>query len=145
MKIIFLDHQGVMLTAPNYNPGKLIDFDKECVESLNKIIEKTNTEIVISSDWKYWVNLDEMCLFYLKQNIRKKPIDYTEISPNYTFQNMNECRLKEINNWVEKNKNITKWIVVDDLKLSNEKNFFQSGTDGLKDNNLVEKIINYFN
>ena len=89
MNILFLDHQGVMRLNKHPNPGKLIDFDAECVEILNSILKKTDAEIVVSSDWKYWVNLDEMGIFYTNQGVIKKPIAYTPITKKYIKEEYN--------------------------------------------------------
>ena len=77
MKVIFLDHDGVICLHDNWGTrlkkqkewGKrrlsmgpleipleyrFDNFDKKAVEVLNSILEKTGAEIVVSSDWKRW-------------------------------------------------------------------------------------------
>lgn len=39
MKILFLDHHGVMRITPHPNPGNLVDFDKECVKIIFKPLD----------------------------------------------------------------------------------------------------------
>ena len=68
MKVIFLDHQGVMYIKPHPNPGKLDDFDINTIKVLNSVLLTDSTiEIVVASDWKYWCSLEEMGDFYQKQ------------------------------------------------------------------------------
>ena len=38
MKILFLDHQGVMYIKKHPNPWKLDLFDEECIKTLNTIL-----------------------------------------------------------------------------------------------------------
>jgi hypothetical protein len=99
MKVIFLDHDGVICldgqwgtrfnkqnhyTRENRPPLKSMpimerfdDFDKDCVEALNEILRITDCEIVVSSDWRSWATIEEMKEYYLSQGIIKGPIDFT--------------------------------------------------------------------
>lgn len=75
MKVIFLDHDGVICLEPQWGgrfdkqdkvgrkmsqdvrslpvSARFDDFDKEAVEVLNSILEETGAEIVVSSDWNF--------------------------------------------------------------------------------------------
>jgi hypothetical protein len=121
MKVLFLDHQGVMYTKKHPCPGKLDPFNTEAVSILNSILELDNTiEIVISSDWKYWVPLKEMCEFYQAQGILKTPIAYTPKTADYIWNQYPQQRSKEINTWLTDNmdvNNITKWVAIDDIDM----------------------------
>ena len=102
MKCIFLDHDGVICLSRNWggrskkwskyrseNPESSSDkmhapvsvrfdnFDEKAVSILNKILEETGAEIVVSSDWKRWANVEEMGEYYESQGIIKKPIAFT--------------------------------------------------------------------
>ena len=102
MKVIFLDHDGVICLADNWggrskkwaryrsaNPEssknmgeapveyRFDDFDKKAVKVLNEILEETGAEIVVSSDWKRWATVEEMGQYYEQQGIIKKPIGFT--------------------------------------------------------------------
>jgi len=111
MKLIFLDHDGVICLSnnwggrikkakqfrketriyakysdPNYGlpvDARFDDFDKKAVEVLNSILEETGAEIVVSSDWKRWATVEEMGDYYEQQGIIKKPIAFTK--------NLGEC------------------------------------------------------
>lgn len=49
MKIIFLDIDGVL----NYENSKS-KVEEEKVKLLKEIVGRTDAEIVLSSDWRYW-------------------------------------------------------------------------------------------
>lgn len=102
MKIIFLDHDGVICLSNNWggrkkkwskyrsaNPDsskeikqapvsvRFDDFDEKSVRILNEILEETGAEIVVSSDWKLHATLEELGEYYELHNITKKPIALT--------------------------------------------------------------------
>jgi hypothetical protein len=100
MKVIFLDHDGV-ICLPQQQGGRFKkqkkagfsfsndpnmpvecrfdNFDPKAVKILNEILEKTGAEIVVSSDWRNHATLEEMGEYYLSKGIAKKPIGYTEL------------------------------------------------------------------
>lgn len=99
MKVIFLDHDGVICLSNNWGGrmkkqkkyGRKLsqgilempvdvrfdDFDKKALVVLNSILEVTGAEIVVSSDWKRWATTDELGEYYEAQGISKKPIACT--------------------------------------------------------------------
>ena len=100
MKVIFLDHDGVICLSNNWGGrfkkqkkwgGRKLsmsndeipleyrfdDFDDKAIKVLNSILEETGAEIVVSSDWKRWANVEQMGEYYEQQGIIKKPIDFT--------------------------------------------------------------------
>ena len=102
MKVIFLDHDGVICLSNNWggrkkkwakyrssNPDsskeikeapvsvRFDDFDEKSVRILNEILEETGAEIVVSSDWKLHATLEELGEYYESQGISKKPIALT--------------------------------------------------------------------
>ena len=101
MKIIFLDHDGVICLDNNWGSRKkkqdkwggrklsmslreipleyrFDNFDKKAIDVLNEILETTGAEIVVSSDWKAWASIEQMGEYYEMQGIIKKPIAYTK-------------------------------------------------------------------
>ena len=103
MKLIFLDHDGVIALSNNWggrtkkfakyrsaNPDsskdikdapvsfRFDDFDKKAIKILNEILEETGAEIVVSSDWKLYATLEELGEYYEEQGIIKKPIALTD-------------------------------------------------------------------
>src|SRR5574338_218086 len=103
-KILFLDHDGVMVLRDT--DGDLNNwFDEKCVKVLNEIIRKTDCEIVVSSDWKNYFDLNELCNIYKKFGVIKCPISVT---PNLYNKKINandleELRSKEIKQWLKLN------------------------------------------
>jgi hypothetical protein len=109
MKIIFLDHDGVICLDNNWGSrrkkqdkwgGRKLsmslkeipleyrfdNFDKKAIDVLNEIIETTGAEIVVSSDWKAWASIEQMGEYYEMQGIIKKPISYTKNLGQCSFQ-----------------------------------------------------------
>ena len=109
MKIIFLDHDGVICLDNNWGSRKkkqdkwggrklsmslreipleyrFDNFDKKAIDVLNEIIETTGAEIVVSSDWKAWASIEQMGEYYEMQGIIKKPIAYTKNLGQCSFQ-----------------------------------------------------------
>jgi len=99
MKIIFLDHDGVICLSTEWGgrykkqqkagrkmsqsvlslelDARFDNFNKKAITILNSIIEETGAEIVVSSDWKRWATCEEMGEYYEAKGIIKKPIAYT--------------------------------------------------------------------
>jgi hypothetical protein len=99
MKVIFLDHDGVICLATEWGGrfkkqqkhGRKLsqsvlslpvdcrfdNFNKKAILILNEIIQETGAEIVVSSDWKRWATCEEMGEYYESKGICKKPIAYT--------------------------------------------------------------------
>ena len=130
MKILFLDHYGVlclskkpvtrtqfsMPTTDEFADTGITffsDFDPDAVNVLNDIIALTGAEIVVSSDWKRETTLSGMCEFYQKQGIKKMPIDYTAWLPGASTYH--EQRATEITTWLEQHPETAQWATVDDL------------------------------
>lgn len=112
MKVIFLDHDGVICLSNNWggrtkkwakyrseNPDsskekkdapvsfRFDDFDTKSVKVLNEILEETGSEIVVSSDWKLHATLEELGEYYELHGIIKKPIALTPNLGKCTWYN----------------------------------------------------------
>ena len=100
MKVIFLDHDGVICLSNNWGGRfktqkewggpklsmtndeiplqyRFDNFDDKAIKLLNSILEETGAEIVVSSDWKRWASVEQMGEYYEQQGVIKKPIDFT--------------------------------------------------------------------
>ena len=143
MKVIFLDHDGVICLANNWggrykkrgydsNPETPLDirmdnFDEKAIKVLKKIIEETGCELVISSDWKRWGTLEQMKEMYITRGI-KPPIDLTPMLSECTVHGNNfiwskewdleQTRTIEIKQYLHEHPEITHWVAVDDLDMS---------------------------
>lgn len=104
MKVIFLDHDGVICLPQQWggrnkkklkytknNPDnraffdsdypvevRFDNFDEKAIKVLNEIIKETDCEIIVSSDWRLTATLEEMGEYYEMKGIIKKPIGYTK-------------------------------------------------------------------
>ena len=183
MKVMFLDNDGVICLSNNWGSRvkkrkKLLDdsvrfssvldmpvevrfddFDKGAIEVLNRILEQTGAEIVISSDWRLYGTLEELGDYYLSQGISKRPSGFTPIIDEFdesTAQllrwrgSSGKARSLEIKKWLEDNI-VESWVAVDDLDMSNE--YLQPGLDnfvltpksseGIKQTGVYEKILKF--
>lgn len=112
MKVIFLDHDGVICLSPEWgtrfkkqrahftelNPRQKVsmngpvevrfdNFNRKAVDLLNSILTETDAEIVVSSDWKRWATVEEMGEYYESHRIIKKPIAFTPDLKDCTAHN----------------------------------------------------------
>ena len=187
MKIIFLDHDGVICLSTEWGGrfkkqkkwgGRKLsmnnneipmeyrfdNFNKKAIEILNEIIEKTDAEIVVSSDWKRWANVEEMGEYYESQGIIKKPIaftpnlsecnNYDDTFPWIRQWDLEQTRSLEIKQYLLNHPEVTHWVAVDDLNMGKDEpwkdvwaldNFVLTprGSEGIKQSGIKEKIINY--
>ena len=190
MKLIFLDHDGVIALSNNWggrtkkfakyrsaNPDtskdikdapvsfRFDDFDKKAIKILNKILEETGAEIVVSSDWKLYATLEELGEYYEEQGIIKKPIaltdnlkDCTVHGDNFMWSTMwdsEQMRTIEIKQYLHDHPEVTHWVAIDDLNMGKIgetwkdlwaiDNFVLTpkSNEGIKQLGIKEKILNY--
>lgn len=155
MRVIFLDNDGVICLSNNwgsrtkkrekFNKGggttmvkdmpveyRFDNFDLKSVKILNQIIETTDVEIVVSSDWRLHATLEELGEYYTSKGIVKKPFGVTEIF-HYTnwleegrvptdfdwnrTDGQEQERHFEILDWLKSHPEVTHWVAVDDLHM----------------------------
>jgi hypothetical protein len=147
------------------------NFNKKAIEILNEILKETGAEIVVSSDWKKWANVEELGEYYEQQGIIKKPIAFTknlndcDVPQNFPWSrtyDLEQSRSLEIKQYLQDHPEITHWVAVDDLNMgisqTNETwgeivmdwgltNFVLTpkGSEGIKQNGIKEKIIKFLN
>jgi hypothetical protein len=197
MKVIFLDNDGVICLSNNWggrskkwakyrsaNPEssrvlndapvdvRFDNFDTKAIKILNEILELTGAEIVVSSDWRFHANLDELGEYYVSQGISKKPIGVTkrlgecdqpiDFPWSKTFD-LEQSRSLEINQYLKDHPEITNWVAVDDLNMGmihyheswgemtmddwGLPNFVHTpkSSEGIKQSGVKEKIIKILN
>ena len=186
MKVIFLDHDGVICLSTEWGgrfkkqtrvkrklsqsieslpvDARFDNFNKKAVKILNEILEETGAEIVVSSDWKRWANVEEMGEYYESKGIIKKPIAFTDSIlyddyadfPWHRNWDLEQTRSLEIAQYLGQNTNITHWVAIDDLDMSLKKegekewglkNFVltPSSNEGIKQTGIKEKVIKFLN
>lgn len=188
MKIIFLDNDGVICLSNNWggrmkkwakyrsaNPDsskyvneapvnvRFDNFDKKAVKILNQILEETNAEIIVSSDWRFHATLEELGDYYESQGIIKRPIGITEKSlpPGLKYfhrdSELEETRSYEILEWLKAHPETTHWVAIDDLDMSENfggisgnyqwglKNFVLTprSSEGIKQLSIKKKILGF--
>jgi len=159
MKVIFLDNDGVICLANNWGSRlkkrekwggmklsmsgseipleyRFDNFDPKAVKVLNEILEKTGAEIVVSSDWRLYANIEELGDYYESQGIIKRPIGMTEVFHYTNWVNegfiqsdeedkfpwsRNDYREQErhfeIMRYLGNYPSITHWVAIDDLHM----------------------------
>lgn len=142
MKVIFLDHDGVICLPDQWGGRfkkkgfgldleipldlRMDNFDKKAVLVLNSILEETSAEIVVSSDWRRYGTLAQLQEMYETRGI-KKPIGITPLIsqckvPTKFIWNrsleLEQERSLEILDWLKNHPGVTHWVAVDDLDMS---------------------------
>jgi hypothetical protein len=193
MKVIFLDNDGVICLSNNWGGRakkfkkyrklhpeatsysqvdvfhRFDDFDKKAVKVLNEILETTQAEIVVSSDWKKYENLQELGDYYESQGIIKRPLAFTpsfigcDKPEDFVWrfsERYEQERALEIHQYLKDHPEVTHWVAVDDLDMRYDivytdgvedinpwglKNFVYTAlpSEGIKQHGKKEKILNF--
>lgn len=196
MKVIFLDHDGVICLSNNWGGrfkkqkkwgGRKLsmsnneipleyrfdDFDDKAIKVLNSILEETGAEIVVSSDWKRWADVEQMGEYYEQQGIVKKPIAFTPNLGQCTWYieaypggfmwsrqwELEQTRSIEIRQYLVDHPEVTHWVSIDDLRMGKTgldysipfvhdwglDNFVETplGSEGIKQSGIKEKILKF--
>ena len=145
--ILFLDHDGVMCLATDSEHyswrGKLYRFNAKAVKVLNEIISLTDCNIVVTSDWRHNVTLEELQDYYKDMGVIKSPVAVTGFEPSSLSQK-EYARCVEINKFIEEHE-VERYCVVDDMRLEFVHNFVWTwkATEGIKQTNAKYQIVNY--
>jgi len=152
---LFIDLDDVMVTTNQYFMNKkrwhpkydCYPFDKKCVKILNDVCEMFNPILILSSDWKYHYNLEQINEIFEWNKVKFKISDFTDnlMGSDYrSLQQIEKCRAFEILKYVEEH-NIKNYVIIDDLNLSNwiPDNFIwcRRANEGIKQSGIKEKII----
>lgn len=162
------DKVSLVMNDPDVEAKYRFDyFDKKAIKVLNQILEETGAEIVVSSDWRLYANLEELGDYYLSEGIIKKPIGVTKRyigcdKPDefeWVRRTMYEQqRCIEVRQYLTDHPEITHWVCVDDLQLGEKdtygreqkwglSNFVHTPreNEGIKQSGVKEKILKYLN
>ena len=190
MKVIFLDHDGVICLSSEWGgrhkkqnkwKGRKLsmttlempveyrfdNFNQKAIKTLNEILEETGAEIVVSSDWKRWANVEEMGEYYESKGIIKKPIALTTNLGQCNWYNnmtwiwsprwdLEMTRVIEIKQFLHDHPEVTHWVAVDDLDMGKNgedwkdwglDNFVltPNGNEGIKQTGIKDKVLKFLN
>lgn len=161
MKTIFLDIDGVLATQKEfmrvrhsfhkkYDEAKQLHipypFNQGCVKVLNEILEETDAQIVLSSDWKLHWDLEELDKIFKFNGVIKSPITVTGSHP-VSFGNLEKNRVNEIKKYREKH-DVGEYVIIDDLHMDIyeiERFVRTKDREGLKQLGIKKKILKYLN
>lgn len=123
-KYLFLDIDGVLNSFDDYNMTgkeflkKLNDISfivsKKQMRLLNKIVEKYNPKIILSSYWRTRYNLEELNKMFKENGFVGQIIDMTDDNGKEHKE-----RWSQIKRYIDKH-NVKNFIILDDDKLGNE-------------------------
>lgn len=116
-RFIFLDIDGVLnsehtrfVPSCGYGPATWDGIDYHCVHRLNKIVEETNANLILSSSWKIYKPLE-----YCEKHLQKYGLNFLIKERTRNFKGSNHGR--EICHWINKNSwRIKSFVVLDDLE-----------------------------
>lgn len=122
-RIIFLDFDGVLNSLDNYRRLREVGeptgdeygsaFDGNCVTALRKIVETTGAGIVLTSSWRYFLDMDGMTRMWNDRRLPGKLIGRTPT--DLVIDPEEQCkRGVEIGEWLSRRKAVTDYVIIDD-------------------------------
>lgn len=151
MNVIFLDVDGVLNCRYSKSKcGIYLGCDMDKIRRVKKIVEKTNSIIILTSDWR----LNTKHMKYLRRKLGRAKLYTSGVTPNIK----RECRGKEIDQWFKDNDDleIDGWVILDDEWFSDFDNYvgpdknklythlilteFEAKNGGLQDEHVEEAI-----
>lgn len=139
MRVIFLDYDGVLnrIDPPHYKTpetmvGEIMTMaEPELISRLNLLVERTGTEIVLSSSWRHMPDWREA----MKASGIVKPL--LDRTPRYSdhkkygIHHIDLCRGHNIQDWLDAHPEVTRYAIIDDssdMLASQMPNYFQTRT-----------------
>jgi hypothetical protein len=159
VKILFLDIDGVMVLDPHRGKVKGIHehdpFFKPSAMALNHIIKSTDCEIVISSGWRRFYDLEQMHDIFQWNRIHKVPISFVQDYEGNEKElpldkEIEMLRCREVLSWLKTHdaNGRFSWCAIDDMDLSFGLDKFVRCPDivyGLSYRGVAEKVISILN
>lgn len=110
MKVIFLDVDGVLNnqnTPIRWEDKTLLMNDPTCVFFLNRLVDRTGAELVLSSSWRHDPNW--------RQNLKDNGVikDFLDRTPTKNVGNETQRGL-QINAWLSEHPEVKKFAIIDD-------------------------------
>lgn len=142
MKILFLDVDGVL---NSYKTGGRYALKRNCLRRLQKIVEETKCDIVLSSSWRK----DEYALRRLKRVLQYRGIKILDVTPvsDKGFRGdevFDWMRSKQLDFWKDK----VKYAILDDdsdFYPSQLPNFFQTDPEYGMTDTIAYRVIHHLN
>lgn len=88
--------------------------DDEAIDLLKTIVESTNSEIVLSSSWRWYKESREK----IREQLQKHNLKFIDITPTRTDKTLK--REEEIQNWLDSHPEVVNYVILDDEKISCE-------------------------
>lgn len=163
MKVIFLDHDGVICLQHQWgtrfkNRTLFDNFDTKAVKVLNSILQEVQCEIVVSSDWRLHCDLNHMKQTYRDRGVLQYPYDYTpkissyredvwKETESYRDQVSIDAKVREfeIREWLDQHPCVTHWVAIDDLPMKRLSNFVHTRypLEGIKQTGIKDKVLSF--
>lgn len=134
-RVIFLDIDGVLNSnfwnnqhQKEISDGTLVDEEK--VELLALLVKRTNAKIILHSGWRFWFDSKLQPLRTETKRLiallKKYGLQIDGLTPDLTTEEIRKnkkfslVKADEILFWLKAHKDITEWVVLDDLDLHND-------------------------
>ena len=115
MKVIFLDVDGVLNNDSTRarTPNGFVGIMDSKVKLIKKIVDETDSIIVLSTDWRC-MDYDDPDYIYLEKKLDKQGLCAFDKTPELdTFR-----RGREIFVWLQAHDNVESYVVLDDIEFS---------------------------
>ena len=168
-KVIFLDIDGVLATHKQYSTKKsspyylyeydVYPYDEKCVKILNEILEETDAEIILSSDWSLHYTLEQMDGIFKHNGIIKSPYDMvSQLARSMSRGDLN--RGYSIDEYIAYHPDeFEHYVIIDDLDIRAYKDYHENvltdydnfvhcsrgDFEGIKQTGIKEKILKVLN
>jgi hypothetical protein len=101
------------------------EWDKEALVELKRILDTTDSKIVISSDWRMReTTITRMVDFFRIHDMAEYVIDYTPVENLHKlkaqckeYRGLKNYRSVEILEYLKRHPEVKKWVAIDDLRL----------------------------
>lgn len=117
MKVLFLDFDGVLVTAraqwsAKGGGGRFTEFDPVAIQFLNRLTELVDMKVVVSSVWRYGRTPAELQELLSQAGFEGTVIDKTpRIGRDINGEGV---RGDEIKHWLGQHPEVTKYCIIDD-------------------------------
>lgn len=145
LKLIFLDFDGVIITA---DIADIIGFHKlseALVDRLNQIVDATNAMVVVTSDWRIGKTRTQLCDILVDAGFRGTVLN--KLPCDLDHNNFGTSRSTRIKEFIDDcNHNIINFVIIDDLDIEwfTTNVVLTNSRIGLTDSD-VDKAVNILN